>query len=160
MPARTSASTWVSVPATVTGAIAPPTMNGEITQAWFAAAYSSSAPIMTASKVSGELMLISESRTVFSSTNPSPNRSLAISTESAALDRSVTEPMKGLSDSVMWARSMSRWRLFTGRSVGSQTVPPEWWSQFDMYPSFTKDRKSSIVAYLLPPSRSLTKGGP
>ena len=38
---------------------------------------------------------------------------------------SVTEPMKGLSESVMWAISISRWRLFTGTSVGSHTVPPE-----------------------------------
>ena len=44
---------------------------------------------------------------------------------------SVTEPMKGLSDSVLCASSMSRWRLFTGTSVGSQTVPPEWCSHFD-----------------------------
>ncbi len=45
---------------------------------------------------------------------------------------SVTEPMKGLSDSTIWARSISRWRLFTGISVGSQTVPPEWCSHLDI----------------------------
>ena len=33
IPASTSASTWVSVPATDTGAMAPPTMNGEMMQA-------------------------------------------------------------------------------------------------------------------------------
>ena len=32
-PAKTSARTWVNVPATVTGAIAPPTINGETIQA-------------------------------------------------------------------------------------------------------------------------------
>ncbi len=55
-----------------------------------------------------------------------------MSTESCARLGSVTEPMKGLSLSVMWAWSMSRWRLFTGMSVGSHTVPPEWCSHFDM----------------------------
>ena len=33
IPASTSASTWVKVPITDTGAIAPPTINGETTQA-------------------------------------------------------------------------------------------------------------------------------
>ncbi len=48
-----------------------------------------------------------------------------ISTESAARDGSVTEPMNGLSLSVMCASTMSRCRLLTAMSVGSQTVPPE-----------------------------------
>ncbi|MNH43105.1 hypothetical protein D3C79_1049350 [compost metagenome] len=33
-PARTSAKIWVSVPATVTGLIAPDKMKGETTEAW------------------------------------------------------------------------------------------------------------------------------
>jgi len=37
-PARTSARTWVSVPITETGAMAPPTMKGETMAAWFASA--------------------------------------------------------------------------------------------------------------------------
>ena len=40
---------------------------------------------------------------------------------------------------------MSKCRLFTGTSTGSQTVPPEWCSHGDAYASFTKLRKSSIV---------------
>ena len=40
---------------------------------------------------------------------------------------------------------MSRWRLLTGTSTGSQTVPPLWWRCGLMYVSFTRFRKSSIV---------------
>ncbi len=87
---------------------------------------------MMPSKVSGELMLMSEVITVFSCTNSLPNSTPAMSTESCARLGSVTEPMKGLSDRVIWASSMSRWRLLTGMSVGSQTVPPEWCSHLDM----------------------------
>ena len=65
-------------------------------------------------------------------TRSAPNRMRHISTESAARSGSVTLPMNGLSDSVMWASSMSRWRLFTATSVGSQSVPPEWCTHFDM----------------------------
>ena len=54
-----------------------------------------------------------------------------ISTELAARSGAVTEPMNGLSESVICASSMSRWRLFTAMSVGSQTVPPEWCTHFD-----------------------------
>ena len=41
---------------------------------------------------------------------------------------------------------MSRWRLLTGMSTGSQTVPPEWWMYGDMYASLTKFWKSVMVA--------------
>ena len=37
---------------------------------------------------------------------------------------------------------MSRWRLLTGTSTGSHTVPPEWCRCGDMYASFTKFWKS------------------
>src|SRR5437660_1762256 len=40
---------------------------------------------------------------------------------------------------------MSRCRLLTGRSTGSQIVPPEWCRYGLAYVSFTKFRKSSIV---------------
>ena len=80
----------------------------------------------------GEFTLMSEVITVLSRTKSLPNRISHISTLSWARLGSVTEPMKGLSLRVMWACSMSRWRLFTGISVGSQTVPPEWCSHFDM----------------------------
>ena len=46
----------------------------------------------------------------------------------AARDGAVTEPMKGLSLSRRWARTMSKRRLLTGRLTGSQTVPPHWCS--------------------------------
>ena len=62
----------------------------------------------------------------------SPNAILAISTLSAARSGCVTEPMNGLSLYLTWLYTMSRWRLLTGRSTGSQIVPPEWCSEFAM----------------------------
>ena len=53
--------------------------------------------------------------------------------------------MKPRSEYLMWLYTMSRWRLFTGTSTGSQIVPPEWCSQGDDWASFTRLRKSSIV---------------
>ena len=58
----------------------------------------------------------------------------------------VTEPMKPLSLYLMWEYTMSRWRLLTGMSTGSHTVPPEWCRCGDMYASFTKFWKSASVA--------------
>ncbi len=55
----------------------------------------------------------------------SPKRIFVISTVSRARSGWVTEPMYGLSLYLMWLYTMSRWRLFTGRSTGSQMVPPE-----------------------------------
>ena len=55
---------------------------------------------------------------------------------------------------------MSRWRLFTGTSVGSQIVPPEWWNQGEDCASLMKFWKSSIVPKRRPLSRSITKGEP
>ena len=40
---------------------------------------------------------------------------------------------------------MSRWRLLTGTSVGSHTVPPEWCNHGVPYASFTKFSKSVMV---------------
>ena len=54
--------------------------------------------------------------------------------------------MNGLSLYFMWLYTMSKCRLFTGRSTGSQIVPPEWCSDGARYASLTKLRKSSIVA--------------
>ena len=71
--------------------MAPPTIKGETMQAWFAAAYASSAPIMIPSKVMGELMLISDVITV-RSLSP-PKRMSDISMESTARLGSVTDPM-------------------------------------------------------------------
>ena len=41
---------------------------------------------------------------------------------------------------------MSRWRLLTGMSTGSHTVPPEWCRCGDEYVSLTKFWKSASVA--------------
>ena len=70
----------------------------------------------------------------------------ASSTLSAARSPAVTEPMNGLSLYLRWAYTMSRWRLLTGTSTGSHTVPPEWCRYGDMYASFTKFWKSASVA--------------
>ncbi len=53
-----------------------------------------------------------------------PNRISPIWIVSAAFGPEVTEPMYGLSDRVCSANTMSRWRESSGRSSGSQIVPP------------------------------------
>src|SRR5215472_15738695 len=58
IPASASASVWATVPATVTGDIAPARMNGVTIVAWLLRAYVFSAPSMVSSKVIGELALI------------------------------------------------------------------------------------------------------
>ncbi len=55
---------------------------------------------------------------------------------------------------------MSRWRLFTGMSTGSQTVPPEWCNHGVAYASLTKFSKSTSDPYRRPPARSRTNGEP
>src|SRR5207302_611854 len=55
----------------------------------------------------------------------SPKRIFVISMVSSARLGCVTEPMYGLSLYFMCAYTMSKCRLLTGRSTGSQTVPPE-----------------------------------
>ena len=75
----------------------------------------------------------------------SPNAMRAISMESSARSGVVTEPMKGLSPKRRCAYTMSRWRLFTGWSTGSHTVPPEWCSHGDAQVSLTRFSKSASV---------------
>src|SRR3546814_16298177 len=81
---------------------------------------------MVESHTIGEVALISEVTTVLRSTKSAPKTIFAISMVSSALSGCVTEPMNGLSEYRMWAWTMFRCRLFTGRSTGSHTVPPEW----------------------------------
>ena len=70
-------------------------------------------------------MVIVRRRPVDGSVASGPNRIFAISIVSRARSGCVTEPMKGLSLYLMWLYTMSKWRLLTGRSTGSQIVPPE-----------------------------------
>ena len=64
--------------------------------------------------------------TALASMKSPPKTNLAMSMESCARSGDVTPPMNGFVDSVRCASIMSRCRLFTGTSVGSTTVPPEW----------------------------------
>ncbi len=98
IPAIASAKSWASVPAMVTGLMAPDRMNGETMQAWLAAAYVRNDASMAPSKVSGALELIRLTITVFRSTNSLPNTISAMRTESAARSPAVTDPMNGLSE--------------------------------------------------------------
>ena len=70
----------------------------------------------------------------------------AISTESRARSGIVTEPMNAWSLYLMWLYTMSRWRLLTGTSTGSQIVPPEWCSHGVAWVSLMKFWKSSSEA--------------
>ena len=53
----------------------------------------------------------------------------AIAIESSARSGAVTAPIKGLSEYFKWAYTISKWRLLTGMSTGSQTVPLVWCNQ-------------------------------
>ena len=101
---------------------------------------------MVASKTKGEFTLTSPRMTVFSSTNCLPKSTSAMAMESCERDQWVTEPMNDLSPRRAWAWIMSRWRLLTGTSVGSQTVPPEYWSMGLIWMRRTKFSKSSSLA--------------
>ena len=115
---------------------------------------------MRSSNRSGELMLISDIDAGFSQiASRPPNRISLIATVSAALGPDVTEPMYGLSDSVISALTMSRWRESSGTSLGSQIVPPGESSSSKLCESRTKFSKSAIVASRrMSPSRA--NGGP
>ena len=138
MPTIVSAWAWAIRAGCVTGPIAPPMMNGEITLPWLARAYALSAPVITSSKTSGELTLMFPWITQSRSRRSAPKATRAMATESSARSAEVTPPMNGLVDQRRCAYTMSRCRLLTGTSTGSQTVPPEWWSHGDAYVSFTK----------------------
>src|ERR1039458_7015069 len=71
-------------------------------------------------------------RPVSGSFRPAPNTMFAIAMESAARSGAVTDPMNALSLYFRWLYTMSRCRLLTGRSTGSQMVPPEWCNELDM----------------------------
>ena len=105
--------------------MAPARMNGEMTAAWLARAYSVAAPSIVASQRSGDEALMSDVMTVRSARSP-PKAIRASSIESTARSAAVTDPMNGLSLKRRWAYTMSRWRVATGTSTGSHTVPPEW----------------------------------
>ena len=82
--------------------MAPARMNGEMTHAWFAAAYVSAAASIVSSHTSGDDALISDDITVRSARSP-PKPMRASSTESAARSPAVTDPMNGLSLYLRWA---------------------------------------------------------
>ena len=84
---------------------------------------------MVPSHSNGELTLTLPRITQFLSTKSAPNTRRAMSMESSARCSDVIEPMKALSEYLICEYTISRWRLLTGMSVGSHTVPPEWCSQ-------------------------------
>jgi len=71
-----------------------------------------------------------------------PNTSSAIAIVSRAFGPEVTEPMNGLSESVINAYTMSRCRESSGLSSGSQIVPPGESSSGNDCASFTRFSKS------------------
>src|SRR6202040_4196957 len=106
---------------------------------------------MVESQVRGEfalmrLMMQVRGFAVAGSVKLSPKRIFVISTVSCARSGWVTEPMYGLSLYFMWLYTMSKCRLLTGRSTGSQMVPPEGCRGLAGEAGFTKLRKSSMVA--------------
>ena len=87
----------------VTGPMAPPIMNGEITLPWLARAYALSAPVITSSNTSGELTLMFPWTTQSRSRRSAPKTMRAMATESSARPGVVTPPMNGLVDQRRWA---------------------------------------------------------
>ena len=82
---------------------------------------------MVSSQTSGELQFASDTITGLSCTNSAPNTIAAMSTASLARSGAVTGPMNDLSLLVIRERTMCRWRLATGTSVGSQITSPVLW---------------------------------
>ena len=80
------------------------------------------ASVTTLSISSGELVLTLPRMTQCFSNVSRPKTISAMSTLSCARLFSVMAPKCGLSLNVMWAWSMSRWRVLTGISQGSQTT--------------------------------------
>ena len=66
----------------------------------------------------------------------------------------------GLSRSVASVRYMSRWRVSTGRSVGSRGPPPSWWMMSRLPITRTKASKSAALPARRPRSMSVTNAGP
>ena len=160
IPDSASAICCTSAAGIVTGDIAPISRNGVSTTGWLAAEYSNCASSIRSSHRSGELQLISEIETGFSSmTSRPPKRIAPIAMVSAALTPETTLPMYILSVRVWSAYVMSRWRESSGVSLGSQTTPPAESSTSKDWASREKLRKSSIVASRRT-SPSRTNGGP
>ena len=57
-------------------------------------------------------------------------------------------------------RYMSRWRVSTGRSVGSRGPPPSWWTMSSAPITRTKSWKSAELPGRRPRSMSVTNAGP
>ena len=77
--------------------------------------------------------------------NSAPNTIRAIWIECSALSGAVMAPSRGFVEKRRCAATMSKWRLFTGTSVGSQMTRPEWWVHSRVWLIFTSFSKSSIV---------------
>ena len=97
MPPSASARVWAHTAAAVTGDIAPARTNGVTSTAWFAAAYTRSAPsiVRVPHQRAVRVDQAGDHRVV--SRYASPNRMRAIVTVSRARSGCVTEPMNGLS---------------------------------------------------------------
>ena len=87
---------------------------------------------MVASQTSGELQLVTETRTELSFTKSSPKTMPAIAIVSSARSFEVTMPMNGLSECFSAEWTIWRWRFGTGISIGSQTMELEECSAGDM----------------------------
>ena len=116
--------------------------------------------VIVPSQTNGELTFTLPRMTQFRSTKSAPNRMRHMSMLSSDRLSAVTDPMNPRSDSVICASTISRCRLLTGTSVGSQIVPPEWWKLGLDCASLMKLWKSSSVPNRRPRSRSITNGEP
>ncbi len=127
IPASASAICCTSVAGTVTGDIAPISRNGVITTGLVRRGCTrASRPACGRRSEAASCTLISEidDRRALDRLARRRCRISLMRIVSAAFGPDVTEPMWSLSESVCRAYTMSRWRESSGRSLGSQIVPP------------------------------------
>ena len=109
--------------------MAPASVNGVATTGWPWRAISIRPSPISASRRSGEfvLMIVISDGSRASRSRSMPRSSRAISIASSTTTAPVPRQCQVLSSSVANTRYWSRWRVATGRSVGSSGPPPSWW---------------------------------
>ncbi len=111
---------------------------------------------------SGEfvLMIVMQLGSRASVSRSTPRARQVTSIASSTTVRPAPRHCQDLSSSVTNAPYMSRWRVATGRSVGSSGPPPSWWMTSRLPMQRTKSSMTSNVPARRPRSRSDENAGP
>jgi hypothetical protein len=129
MQKSASAFCWATAPASVAGVMAPARVNGVATTGWPHVAISMRPSDIGLSRRRGELVLMIVIRlgSSMSRSRSTPRAIAIISRASCTTVAPKPRQCHVLSRFVASAWYMSRWRVVTGRSVGSSGPPPSWW---------------------------------